>query len=994
MSLTIEIRSAGGGTSTTVSSVGQVVNLEILAVVTDPNNEPQDDGVQDVTGSILSSAVDGHAVAGSLAAANLAPFAAFGSYPGAQQPLTSDGNIDVGSNSAVYSTDYFEARSSPIQTGSSGTGTISGNDLTFEIGTLTYTVTSLNKGGTTDINFRPFQDTLADGAAWAEDIGTGPTNGQKDNLNGTYQAGTPFVVSDPSLIVAPTAVNYSAAVVKNTPTDINELSVDDIVAPLNPASVTIVQGALHGTTALQSNGEILYTPATNYTGTDSFTYHVSDTSSPALVSNTATVTITVTNSPPPTAGAVTATAVRNNPVTISVLSHDSSVATLVPSSVTVVGEPSDGTAVAQSSGTIIYTPEAGFTGTDTFTYTVSDSNDETSTPGTVTVNVVTPVPPVATNATYNTTAGAPVTLDVLSVDTYTTAPLNPASVTITTEPGEGTAVPQSDGEILYTPTAGYVGTDSFVYTVDDEDGDVSNHATVTIDIGAALPPVATGVVAPVLSGSGSSTINVISSITTAAPIIPSSVTVVTKPTDGSATVNTSTGNISYTPVAGFIGTDTFTYTAENTNDQTTAPATVTVNVGTTISSAKGATHSVTFTDATGGAETLSLNVGSAQIFFAGTGSLTTSGSKATVSGADLSVGSITLTGTTAGSSLVIKGSTKTPTTLGGITDTAPLGTLSAASANITGNITLDSAKSITLGSISNATISIGAAAPGKTTLTFGAVTNTALTSAVPITALKAASWANSPTSTQITAPSIGSLTITGAFEAALALTGTGKTIDLKSAKIGGAVDGSLTGGNVGSFTAGSINNSWVGNLTGALTALTVKSGGFGSSLHAGAVGSLTFTGNLIGSITATSIKALRVTGAVSGSNIDTTGSIGSITAGSFTGSTIDAGTTTAFANVTASNLGGATISSIKSGSFASTAIVADQVGSASLGTITTGNDGTAFGIAAGKISGFTGVFATGTLRASRNLLGTEVLFQSYVTQSGAQLGDFNVDILG
>jgi hypothetical protein len=682
MSLTIEVRNADGSSSTTVNSVGQVLALNVLAVITSSSNQPTESGLQDVQGSFLSTETGTHSIAGDLAATNVTPFRALGAYAGTIQDLNGDGNLDVGSNDPANAQAYFFARAGSIQT--SDTGTISGESLTFKIATLDYTVKSLGEGGLTTINFQPFVNPGGLTADWKE-------NGSYLNsADGTFQAGTPYTVTDPALIVAPTAVNDSATVGINTAADIRVLANDTIIQPLNTASVTVTQAAAHGTTALQSDGSILYTPVHGYLGSDSFKYTVADTD--GRVSNAATVNITVVPSPPPTAGFVSSSTFLDQPVTINVLSHDSSSATLVPSSVAVVSTPTHGTAVAQTDGSILYTPSGGYLGADAFTYTISDSNGETSSASTVAVVVNVPVAPTANNDSFNVIAGTPTKLNVMANDVEGSIASN-TTLHLASNASHGTLAIQSDQSILYTPDAGYTGTDSFTYVLVDAVGDPSAPATVSLTIGAAPAPVASAVVAPILSGS-TGTINVLASVTSVAPIVDSSVQIVTGPTSGKATVDPTTGLISYSALAGFVGTDTFTYTAANANGVTTAPATVSVDVGTSISNAKGASHSLNFVDAAGGAETISVNSGTAEVFFSGTGSLTTSGSKATVTGSSLALGSIQLSGTTKASTLSIKGSAKTPVTLGGISDSAPLAGIVAPSVNVTGDINLNSGGTI------------------------------------------------------------------------------------------------------------------------------------------------------------------------------------------------------------------------------------------------------------------------------------------------------------
>src|ERR1700722_5486356 len=216
LTLTIDVRAADGSKSIQVSNVGQVVNLEVFAEITDPQNLPTEDGVQDVDGSFLSTNVGPGPVSGDLAAAVVSPFDANGSQDGTSQDLNSDGNLDVGSNDNSTVDNFFFARSGGIET--SGSGTIVGNALEFEIGTLTYTVTSLNFGGEVDINYRTRNDlpTEAD-AVWREDNqGISDLNGDSNGI-GVIADGAPFVVTDPAVTPPPTAVNDSASTILNTP---------------------------------------------------------------------------------------------------------------------------------------------------------------------------------------------------------------------------------------------------------------------------------------------------------------------------------------------------------------------------------------------------------------------------------------------------------------------------------------------------------------------------------------------------------------------------------------------------------------------------------------------------------------------------------------------------------------------------------------------------------------------------------------------------------
>jgi len=88
---------------------------------------------------------------------------------------------------------------------------------------------------------------------------------------------------------------------------------------------------------------------------------------------------------PPTARDDTATTGLDTPVAIDVLANDTD-ADGDALSVQSFGQAANGTVVENPDGTLSYTPDAGFTGTDSFTYTVSDGIDEDA-PATVTVTV-------------------------------------------------------------------------------------------------------------------------------------------------------------------------------------------------------------------------------------------------------------------------------------------------------------------------------------------------------------------------------------------------------------------------------------------------------------------------------------------------------------------------------------------------------------------------------------------------------------------------------
>src|SRR5262249_54261734 len=120
-------------------------------------------------------------------------------------------------------------------------------------------------------------------------------------------------------------------------------------------------------------------------------------------------------------------------------------------------------------------------------YMVADDGGLFSNIATVTVTVQTNQPPVAVDDTASAISGNPITINVVANDTEPDDGINPNSVAIVSAPANGTAtVDPSTGLVTYTSDAGFTGTDTFRYTVQDALGAVSNQATVTIIVRASI----------------------------------------------------------------------------------------------------------------------------------------------------------------------------------------------------------------------------------------------------------------------------------------------------------------------------------------------------------------------------------------------------------------------------------------------------------------------------------------------------------------------------
>jgi hypothetical protein len=151
---------------------------------------------------------------------------------------------------------------------------------------------------------------------------------------------------------------------------------------------------------------------------------------------------------------------------------------------TAASDPANGSAALTPEGTLRYTPDADFSGTDGFSYTVRDARGLVTTQRmTVTVTPGADAP-FATDDAAATAAGTPVAVAVLGNDGD--ADGTPVAIrSFDAASLGGGSVTQVGGQLRYVPAAGFSGTDSFGYDVVDPTGRVSGRATVTVAVAEA-----------------------------------------------------------------------------------------------------------------------------------------------------------------------------------------------------------------------------------------------------------------------------------------------------------------------------------------------------------------------------------------------------------------------------------------------------------------------------------------------------------------------------
>jgi hypothetical protein len=251
-------------------------------------------------------------------------------------------------------------------------------------------------------------------------------------------------------------------------------------------TVEIVTSPTKGTLIVsETTGEIIYTPNGQDLGADSFTYTVKDTS--GVTSNVATVNLTVNPSnTAPVANDDNVTTIEKTAVVFKVLDNDTDAENNIDvRTLEIATQPQNGTVnLNATTGEITYTPQDDFLGNDSFTYTVKDTNGLTSNVGTVNI-LVRPAntDPVANDDNVTTLKDESVIINVLNNDTDAENNIDITTLKIESQPENGTlSVDEQTGEITYTPVTGFIGNDSFTYTVQDTTGRVSNIATVNVRV--------------------------------------------------------------------------------------------------------------------------------------------------------------------------------------------------------------------------------------------------------------------------------------------------------------------------------------------------------------------------------------------------------------------------------------------------------------------------------------------------------------------------------
>ncbi len=452
-----------------------------------------------------------------------------------------------------------------------------GNDTDADGDPLTVSIANQPQHGTVTLNadgsfvYTPEANfNGVDGFSYMASDGTGSSEVASVTISVNAVNDAPAGVADVYATDEDTALTIDAAA---------GVLANDTDADGDPLTATLVTGTANGTLTLNADGSFSYTPNADFNGTDSFVYTASDGT---VSSGEITVTINVNAvNDAPVAAADAYSVDEDTALTIDaatgLLANDTDIDGDALAAAVVSG-PANGALTLNADGSFSYAPNADFNGTDTFTYSVSDGALTSEATVTITVNPVNDAP-VAAADSYDATEDAPLSIDaaagVLANDTD--ADGDPLTATLVSGPANGTLTLNADGSFSYTPNADFNGTDSFTYTASD--GTLTSEATVTINVAAAND-------APTAADDSYTTDqDTALTIDAAGGVLANdtdldgdalSAILVTGPANGTLTLNAD-GSFNYTPNAGFSGSDSFVYKANDGALESEATATIIVD---------------------------------------------------------------------------------------------------------------------------------------------------------------------------------------------------------------------------------------------------------------------------------------------------------------------------------------------------------------------------------------------------------------------------------
>ncbi|EIV8501489.1 tandem-95 repeat protein [Vibrio parahaemolyticus] len=272
---------------------------------------------------------------------------------------------------------------------------------------------------------------------------------------------------------APTVENAIAGQVLSEDFDAYTIDLNEVFKDSDSSLEFSVSGNSNIQVAIV-NGIATFTPTADWNGSEALTFTATDPSGESV-----SQTVNFTVAPVVDIVADKATVVEDTPTIIKVLGNDTFEGDDKVVSLDTNNGPANGTVSVNPDGSVTYTPNDNYHGTDSFTYIVTSGGVSEST--TVSVDV-TPVndAPVAKDDTAITDEDTPVTIDVLPNDTDIDG--DKLSIQSASVPETQGKVEIVDGKLVFTPAENFHGDAEITYTITD--GALTDQATVNVTVNA------------------------------------------------------------------------------------------------------------------------------------------------------------------------------------------------------------------------------------------------------------------------------------------------------------------------------------------------------------------------------------------------------------------------------------------------------------------------------------------------------------------------------
>ncbi len=308
---------------------------------------------------------------------------------------------------------------------------------------------------------------------------------------------------------APVADDETAAVLEDAPATAIPVLIGDTDIDGDALAIISVSAASRGTVAITGGGAgLTYQPDPDENGADAFTYRVSDGvggSDVAAVS----ITIAPVNDAPVADDETLTVAEGAALTTVLVLVGDTDVEGDPLTIIAKTNGTKGAVTIAAGGTSVTYKPYAGFSGPNSFTYTISDGHGGTDI-GTVTVTItgVNDAPSAVNDGSMTVPEGAgPVALPVLANDSDRDG--DTLKISAVTNGTLGTVKITGGGTgLTYDPAPLKKGTDTFTYTVSDGRGGSDSAVVIVTVTPDTAPPSITGLTQTVLTGALGSQIRI------------------------------------------------------------------------------------------------------------------------------------------------------------------------------------------------------------------------------------------------------------------------------------------------------------------------------------------------------------------------------------------------------------------------------------------------------------------------------------------------------